>query len=181
MPYKKNYRKRKPRRYRKVWKRKAPAPSSGITRPRVIKFKRSLAETIILNSAIPPNGWTPEAVTGALFRQFQTGLIDVPDRTDFQNLFTAYRIKGVRIQGYVSNTSSDSNNQQLMLYWNQNWQGTNTTTLSEQFFLDRPRTKRKLLLHISGAPASDIYQPMRHLSLTYATSINAVYGTIKPS
>lgn len=180
MPYKKNYRRRKPRRYRKYWKRKAPAPSSGITRPRVIKFKRSQAETIIMNSAVPPTGWSAEAVTGALFRQFQTGLVDVPDRDDFKNLFTAYRIKGVRIQGYVSNTSSDSNNQQLLLYWNQNWQGTSTTTLSEQFFLDRPRSKRKLLLNNRGAPAFDIYQPMRQLSLTYASAVNTDYGTMKP-
>ena len=67
-----------------------------------------------------------------------------------------------------------------MFYWNQNWQGTNTTVLSEKFFLDRPRSKRKLLVGGGAKPAFDIYQPMRQLSLLYNTITNSDYGTVKP-
>lgn len=179
MPYKKRYAPKRNRRYKKVWKRKAPKPSSGITRPRVLRFKRSEATVISLNSASPPANWTADT-DGALYQQFVTNLNSVPDASDFKNLFTAYRIKGVRIEGYYSNTSSDSNNQQTMLLWNQNWQGITTAVLSEQFFLDRPRSKRRLLLRNNGKKAFDIYQPMRVLSTLYNSEINSDYGTRKP-
>ena len=104
----------------------------------------------------------------------------IPDNLDFKNLFTAYRIKGVRIEGYYSNTGSDSTNQQTMLLWNQNWQGITTGVLTEQFFLDRPRSKRTLLLRATGKKAFDIYQPMRVLSTLYNSVTNSDYGTRKP-
>ena len=99
MPYKKPYRKRpyrKRRGWKKVWKRKAPAPSSGITRPRVVRFKRSKVDVVTLRTDSVPSGWSADVTAGqhAIFRQYTTNFALVPDNADFVNLFTAYKIKG---------------------------------------------------------------------------------------
>ena len=62
-------------------------------------------------------------------------LADVPDVTDFTNLFTQYKLMGVNQKIYISATNSDNiHNRQCMFMYKANPTG-NTPVLTEEHFL----------------------------------------------
>lgn len=153
----------------------------GPLAPRIINFKRSAEKTLILNNSAAPEDWTA-LPDNSLVRNYVVGLSEINDKTDFTALFQSYRIKGIRLQGYFSNTSSESNeNLQVMMHYCQNNMGdTQASELTEQWFLDKPRSRRKLLLSNTGRPCFDIYMPVSQLSQVYNTALNTDYGMIRP-
>lgn len=176
------FRKRYPRKRKRVFRKKRnfrkKARIGSVLRPAVHRFKRVVQEIALVNTTEPPTHWTADV--NALYRQFVFTLIDLPDYADFVNLFTAYRIKGVRIQGFFSNTQSITENQNVMMTYSNNWNG-QTIVLDADYFNQRQAVKRKLLLNGRGGIAFDIYMPMRQLSNVWSGSaLSNDYGTIKP-
>lgn len=152
---------------------------AGITRrPRVISFQRSATEELTLNTQSPPTGWT--AVDDGLCINYVFGLSEIDEYTSFTNLFSMYRLKGVRIEGYFSNTVSDSANKQTMMYYCQNYVGAHPASdLTEQYFLNKPIHKRRVLVTSRGK-AFSIYCPLNQLAENYSSATNTDYGVVKP-
>lgn len=155
-------------------------PGGSFKQARVLRFKRSRADTFILNSNSAPSGWT--AVTNGLTQTLVTSLSSVPGYTDFVNLFDSYRITGVRLQGYYSGTNAPvSSNQNAMLYVTPNHMGNvDVTNLEEQWFMDRPRTKKIPLMNDEGKMSFDEYLPLSQLSETYQSATGTDYALAKP-
>lgn len=184
MPYRKPYRNK--RRIRRRWERKwrrngrrrTFRPGRGLT-PRVVHFQRSRTEMLILNNASAPTGWT--AVDNGISVPLVFSLSQIPDSTDFINLFNSYKLVGVRMQGWYSNSVADSENQQSMVYWVGNSMGNVlATALDEQYFLDRPTHKKRVLVNSVGKPSFDLYMPLSQLSMIYQSSVNTDYGLSRP-
>lgn len=175
------YRKRIYRKRKRVFRKRRNFRKKrigSVLRPAVHRFKRVVQEISLLTTGEVPTNWTADV--NALYRQFVFTLADLPDNTDFVNLFTSYRIKGVRIQGFFSNTQSITENQNVMMTFSNNWSG-QTIVLTSDYFNQRQATKRKLLLNGRGGTAFDIYMPMRQLSNVWSGSIvSNDYGTVKP-
>lgn len=173
--------KRKPRR-----KSKLNIPKTMFKGRRVVQFKRSIPSTIILNNASPPEDWTSignaATRTSALVVNYSFALSELVDYTDFTNLFDSYRIKGVRMQGYFSNTQSsgDANTNLMLYYMTSDFGNQAPSSLTEQFFLNRPTHKKKILLNANGGKVFDIYQPLKQLSELYASTTNTDYALVNP-
>ena len=75
--------------------------------PVVHRFKRTVVQTIALG-ATPPSGWQSDGSVG-IYKQWFFQLNDLPDHTDFTNLFTQYKITGVATKMYFSTTVSGVN------------------------------------------------------------------------
>ena len=185
MVFRKNQ-KRKPRRKPKRTVRKLNIPKAMNLGRRVVQFKRSVPSTLTLNNQSPPEDWTAIGTsalkTAGLVVNYSFALTELTDYTDFTNLFDSYRIKAIRMQGYFSNTqSSTDSNSNLMLYYMQSDFGNqNVSSLTEQFFLNRPTAKKKILLNARGGKVFDIYQPVKQLSNLYASTTNTDYALVQP-
>ena len=152
--------------------------------PRVLQFKRKSADTLILNTASPPIGWTSLSSTGdeALTMNYVISLAQIPNYTNFTNLFDSYRIRAIRLQGYFSfNVAAPNNQAQAMLYYCRDHLGQSTPAdLSEDWFNERPRSRKRLLVNGSGKPSFDIYMPLTQLANTYGTVTNNDYTMKRP-
>lgn len=152
--------------------------------PRVLQFKRKFVEDLQLNTVIPPTGWTSLAAAGdnALTLGYVFSMAQIPNYANFTNLFDSYRIKGVRLQGYYSfTTTSPSSQAQTMLYYARDHLGQNTAAqLSEDWFNERPRSKKRLIVNSIGRPSFDIFMPLSQLSNTYHSTVNTDYTMQKP-
>lgn len=158
-----------------------PLRSSGSFKPaRIIQFQRSEAVTALLNPTSPPTGWV--ANNNGLVQVFATGLSQVPGNADFVNLFDSYRIKGVRLQGYFSSTGAprDHNMNAMLLVCPNHTGQVVATDLEEQWFMDRPRTKKIPIMNAMGKASFDEYLPLSQLSETYTSSTNTDYALVPP-
>lgn len=170
-PARKNNRRRNFRR-----KRLGKPPIRSLAAPNTYRFKRTIAETLILNQSEPPDGWSVQV--NNLGKAFGWTLSAVNDYTDFTNLFKYYRLKGARVRMYFSNTTSvvsdgtnEPNNGQILMSIDRNMDGDATNVATESHYLDSQTTRRKLCLRNDGKPI-DIYMPLRQL-----TEIVNVAGT----
>lgn len=183
MPVRKRKIRRKPRRnaLNKPTHRPARAPRMA---PRVLQFKRRFANDLILNTVTPPVGWTSLAASGdnALALTYVISMSQLPNYANFTNLFDSYRIKGVRCQGYMSfSTTAPENQAQAMLYYCRDHLGQSTASqLTEEWFLERPRSKKRLLVNSTGKPSFDIYMPLTQLANTYQSVTNNDYTMKRP-
>lgn len=184
MPYRKR-RARKPAKKRRFYKRRTrPVIQRGL-RPAIYPFKRSQAVVIGLNTSSPPTGWNVNG--NNLYRNWGLTLGELPDHTDFVNLFKYYRLKGVRIQLYFSNTSSptedgnnNSPNQQIMMWIDTNKDGSNFAAAGvENTYLSSQTAKKKLCIRANGRPI-DIYMPLMQQAQMYGGPSATDYTTQKP-
>lgn len=182
MPYlKKKYIRRRPYRRFRGYKKKKKAGSkiSKLLTPPTYRFKRSLQETLILNSASAPTNWT--ALENGIVITYSFSLSSINARTDFTNLYKQYRLKGVRMTGYYSNTQSTVYNSNTLMYMIQSPFGNTTPTdLTETFFLDHQLHKRKVCLNSRGGKCFDIFTPLFQLQETYAGTLNTDYALTRP-
>lgn len=183
MPQRKRKIRRKPRRnaLNKPVHRPARAPRMA---PRLLQFKRVQATDLILNTSTPPAGWTSLQGSNdeALTLTYVISMSQIPNYTNFTNLFDSYRIKGVRLQGYYSfSVAQPANQSQAMLYYCRDHLGQSTATdLTEDWFLERPRSKKRLLVNSVGKPSFDIYMPLTQLANTYQSVGNNDYTMKRP-
>lgn len=178
---------RRRRRIRKralVSKPLAIVPRKPRMAPRVLQFKRKFSHTLTLNTYSPPPGWTTLEPSGdqALTLAYVIAMSEIPDYANFTNLFDSYRIKGVRLQGYYSfNTTGPTSQAQVLFQYCRDHLGQNTAAvLSEEWFNQRPRSKKRVLVNSVGKPSFDIYMPLTQLSNTYQSSVNTDYTMSRP-
>ena len=148
-------------------------PSRGM-RTSVYLFKRSYIETFPLVEA--PANWASSSDAIAQHTQFK--LNDLNDHSDFVNLFGQYKIAGVRMQIYFSNSVSQSNDQ-VMVYLAPNMTGDVTSILDEQFFADNQSTKRRAGIVGSAKPIT-VYHRCSQLAQMYGGPVSTDYSRLKP-
>lgn len=183
-PYRRRaYRKKKVIRYNPVVPR--TAPGSTIGRPKIYKFKRDLEQTLILDAVSPPEGW--DATGNRIYTQLGWALGSLGDITDFQSLFTSYKIHGARVRMYFSmtgtNTSVDSNTGPTSYYDNSQLlvrtctdQAASVKTLNDAFWTARQAKKYKLCLNNQARPL-DFYIPLTMLNEVPSSTATAVSQT----
>lgn len=182
MPKNSKYLKRRPKR-RGRRKPNLGRIQRGLT-PAIYPFKRSTSVTIGLNTTAPPEGWS---VSGNnLYRNWGFALSQLVDFTEFTNLFKYYKLKGVRVQMYFSNTNSNSKdggsspNQQMLCWYDTNKDGADTAASGlEQTYLNSQTAKKKLCLKTSGKPL-DFYMPLKQQNMVYGGIGNTDYATTSP-
>lgn len=176
----------KRRRYRK---NRAPgiprSRKSFFPETRIVQFKRTKPIEVVLKSA-NNNGWTwnsnadyPTLATHFVFDAQNS----VDGMTELASLFDQYKLVGVRLCAYYSNvTNVDNANNQIVMYTIANRTGQDSVTeLTEDYFLSRPRHKKKVLLTGSNKPAFDMYFPLNQLTMKYASATNTDYSISKPN
>jgi hypothetical protein len=176
-------RKRNTRRRRTTKKKPFVKVQKGLS-PAIYPFKRTISQTIGLNTSAPPEGWS---VSGNnLYKNWGFSLSMLLDNTDFTNLFKYYRLKGVRIQMYFSNTGSDARegsvapNKQIIMWMDRNFDGQNTSSSGlEQTYLNSQTSKKRLCLRNNGKPL-DIYMPLKQQGMTYGGVGNTDYVLQSP-
>lgn len=167
----------KPRGRGRYARRRRPVlgkPSRGM-RTSVYLFKRSYIETFPLSEA--PANWASS--TDAIAQHTQFKLNDLNDHSDFVNLFGQYKIAGVRMQIYFSQTQTTTNNEQVMVYLAPNMTGDLTSILDEQFFADNQSTKRRAGLVGSARPIT-VYHRCSQLAQMYGGPVSTDYSRLKP-
>jgi len=160
----------KKRRVTKKLRRRAVRPM----RPRTYNFTRKEVQTIEL--VAPGSGTDPATnwylVDNGMCTNRTFSLNQVPNSSEFTNLFTQYRINAVKQTFFFSNTNSDASsniaNRQIIMYAVPNRSGTSSdeAALTEQFFMENSATKQKLCLNTNGRPIS-IYTKLDQLNKVY--------------
>lgn len=184
----KNYRPRRPRRFRRRFRRRLRIHRP--LRPSTYNFTRSFVENISLNNTSPPTGWSD--VENGLCRSQPFTLSNLVNFAEFQNLFSQYRLLAVRQELYFVDTGSvniqsgiynNTGSKQILMYINPNSVGRdNASLLTENFFLQSQVCKKRVCLHGSGRPVK-LYTKLRQLSQVYANEPSSVYtdyAKIKP-
>lgn len=180
---------RKPR--RKKSNRYAPRPVRLLVKKqpqssqsRVLNFKRTFVNDVVLNASSPPSGWTSLAASGenAIALAYVLSLSQIPNYQNFTSLFDSYRIKGVRIQGWYSATVSanTSNSQSLLYTCRDNIGQSQAADMTEEYFLQRPRSKKRVLINSVGKPSFDMFVPLSNLSTIYSGAVQSDYAMAKP-
>ena len=158
-------------------------------KPVTYTFKRCFEELVDLKvDQGGTDGWVEEG-TG-LYKQFVYNLSLLPDYTDFTNLFHSYKITGVSMKMYFSNTNSGTNNtssamnhanSQVLMRVAPNPDGASanilTNPLSIDWFNQTSSTKRRLCLNTIGKPITT-YTKLKQLGEVYHNTGNTDY-TIK--
>jgi hypothetical protein len=151
---------------------------------RVLNFKRCFSQDVVLNATTPPGGWTSRQGVGdeAITINYVASMAQIPDYSNFTNLFDSYRIVGCRVQGYYNTTMTSPGTQaQTMLFYCREHLGQSAASdLSEDWFNQRPRSKKRLLINSVGKPAFDIYMPLTQLANTYQSVANNDYTMKRP-
>ncbi len=154
--------------------------------PAIYPFKRSIQTTVGLNTTSAPEGWS---VSGNnLYRNWGFSLSQLNDYAEFTSLFKFYRLKGVRIQCYFSNTNSpashstagNSPNQQILMWFDTNRDGNDSSDSGlEQTYLNSQTAKKRLCLKTNGRPI-DLYMKLRQQNMIYGGVGNTDYTTVTP-
>ena len=176
--------KRKPKKRVNRGKKRVVAKIQRGLNPAVYPFKRSTQVVIGLNTSSPPEGWS---VSGNnLYKNWGFSLAQLNDYTEFTQLFKFYRLKGVRIQMYFSNTNSNSKdggsspNQQCLLWIDTNRDGQDTASSGlEQTYLNSQTARKRLCLNTIGKPI-DMYMRLRQQNMIYGGIGNTDYTTVSP-
>lgn len=166
------------------WKRRKNTKLPRALKPVSFKFKRSFQEIVDLQ-AIPTANWIPNV--NGLYRQFVYKLEDLPGYGDFQNLFHSYKLTGVSVKFYFSNTSSSTmqsgdylGNSQILMRIAPNPNGQVPVTLTENFFLETQSAKTRLCLNTTGRPLI-VYSKLKQASNLYnADAVLPDYAMITP-
>lgn len=149
--------------------------------PKTFRFKRDLEETLQLNPAAAPEGWTLDG-TSRIYRNLAWALSSLGDQTDFTNLFRQYRLKGARVRLYFSNTTSGSDdahfdNSQILVRMAPNQRG-ETEVLNSAYWQQIQAKKYKTA--VNGGKPIDIYMPL-FVRNEVESSTGTAYSIKKPN
>ncbi len=189
MPYRRRHvTKKRPRRRvgRKRYRpnRRPGAPARPLSSGKVYNFKRTATNIVKLEVAAPSDGWQINVTGTEIFKTWVFSLQDsIPDYTEFTRLFAYWRIKGVRIQGWVSNNVSGSHGNEfdsssLIMYTDRNLSGEGFTR--QQQFLDSQTRKTQLMTNSGKRPAIDQYPSANQATNVYNSTVNADYTYTTP-
>lgn len=181
------FRPRRPQRRKRVAKRVARRGRLAVPRglrPSVHYFTRRTVESVnLLDSSTWPSFWgVPEVAVAGIAGVQSFKLADVPDVTDFSNLFSQYKLMGVSQQMYVSATNTDNStagNRQCMFMYKANPTG-QTPVLDEEYFLTSQTSKTRTLVHGSGRPVR-LNIPLKIHSALYGGVVTTSYAPRQPT
>lgn len=146
-------------------------------------FKRDIEETHALNSSAP-DGWNYASGANRIYNNmgFALGSLGATSAEEFQKLFRLYRIVGVRVRLYFSQTSSgnDNNkfsNSQLMVRMAPNHQG-KTQDLNNAYW--QQVQAKKYRLAFNGGKPIDVYMPLKMRTEVQASSSGTSLAVSKP-
>lgn len=173
-------------RYRNALKKKRlMKPQRGMS-PSIHIFRRSMTQTIALDTTAVPEGWY--ASGNNLYKNWGFSLASLGSFAEFTDLFKFYKICGARVQMYFSNTGSVPTmgdnmyypNSQILLHIDSNRDGEDSSTSGlEATYLNSQTAKKRLCLNNRGKPL-DLYMPLRQQSMIYGGASNTDYATVKP-
>lgn len=171
--FRRNYRKRGGK---VAYRQKIPRVPFNM-RPKIIRFKRDIEETLALSGSVAPDGWNLDG-TNRVYKSLGWSLGSLPDSVDFSALFRQYRIKGARMRMYFSNTVSGTEdgslhaNSQILVRMAPNQRGTNDL-LGNSYWQQIEAKKYKLA--INGGKPLDIYFPLKQaMEVTTSTGTGNV-------
>lgn len=149
-------------------------------------FKRTAVNVIPLDTTNIPagSGWVGNGTNTEIRKTWVFNLEDsIPDYTEFTRLFKYWRIKGVRVQAWVSNNTSSAhanevNNQMLLMYSDRNMNGEDMS--DESAFLDSQTRKTQLMTNTGKRPALDVYHNCNQATQIYNSTINTDYAYTAP-
>lgn len=153
-------------------------------RPAVHYFTRRTVESVnLLDPQSWPSFWgVPEMSVAGIAGTQSFKLADVPDVTDFTNLFSQYKLMGVTQQMYTSATNTDNTtagNRQCMFMYKANPTG-QTPVLTEEYFLTSQTSKTRTLVSGSGRPVR-LSIPLKIHSALYGGVVTTSYAPRQPT
>lgn len=143
-------------------------------RPAIHYFKRSFAENIALSNVAVPANWTADG--NSIYRNWEFNLNDLTDATDFTALFAQYKLNAVKQEIVFSNTNTDDDNSQMMLWWDTNASAQNVVG-TQNSFLHSQTSRHKVLKPPGGS--IHMYTKLKQLSNTYKLTDDD-YAIVKP-
>ena len=154
-------------------------PPTGST-PSEYKFIRTTSQVVSVSTTSPSDDWLVEG--NGIYKQFVYSLHQLPEFTDFTNLFAEYKITAVKQEFIFSNSdaisSSGYSNTQLIVYSDTNQNGA-TYPLPESNFLTSQTAKRRLA--ICNTPEAMVFwTPVTQLRDTYNGASDTDYAVSKP-
>lgn len=177
-PKNRNFRKKRVYRKRNNYKRKA----SLVSIPKVIPFKRQMEEYVDFTS--PPSDWVT-TLDNQLVRTFTYNLNDLPNHSEFVNLFAQYKLNYAIVEmfpnvslmtaGYVQTGGAASN------YTVTVWRNTHGVPLTAAFTRDELleiQSKRTFMMPTTKP--TRFKMPLKQLSTMYASTLNNDYATVRP-
>lgn len=181
MPGINKMRKRPRRRY--IRRRKITKPKAVlVNNPKVFPFKRQMEEYVDFSS--PPSDWVT-TLDNQLVRTFTYNLNDLPNHSEFTNLFAQYKLNYAIVEmfpnvsqmtsGYVAVGGAASN------YIVTVWRNTHGVPLNAAFTRDELLeigSKRTFMM--PTVKPTRFKMPLKQLSATYASTLNTDYATVKP-
>ncbi len=178
-----NFRRRRTFRRRRPTMRKRTAKVPRVLRPKTMRFKRDLEETLLLSNTTPPEGWNLDG-NFRVYRSLAWALGSVGENSDFTNLFRQWRIKGARVRFFFSNSASTTTggaqnlaNSQLLVRMAPNQRG-DVETLNSAYWQSIQAKKYKLALN--GGRPLDIYMPVKQRNEVYASTVGTDYTMQRP-
>eukprot|EP01047_Picozoa_sp_COSAG01_P073325 COSAG01_NODE_11924_length_1834_cov_656.183862_2_plen_205_part_00 len=152
-------------------------------RMKTYSFKRDIEETHAL-SASAPEGWNYASGANRIYNNmgFALGSLGATSAEEFQKLFRLYRIVGVRMRLYFSQTASanDNNkfsNSQLMVRMAPNHQG-KIQDLNNAYW--QQVQAKKYRLAFNGGKPIDVYMPLKMRTQVDASSSATSVALSKP-
>lgn len=177
MPYRKTYKKKRTIK-RKVYPKKT-GRTLRVPKPRVVPFSRS--KEYLLEMENPANGWI-ETTDNALVKTFDFNLAELPNYTDFVNLFSQYKLNMVILKifpsGSMLGSFPQSSTQNMIITVWPNTHGNPLTTLFTNDKLLEIQRKKTFMFPQNKPTSLKMY--LRQISNTYAGTINTDYATVKP-
>lgn len=165
------------RKRRKPWRKSNFGRPSRPMRQSVYMFKRRIQEVTQVNDLTTSN-WVAEG--NGIIRHWNFSLADLTNSNDFINLFSSYKITGVKVEIYFSNNLANANlNQQMIGYAAPNRSGQVAHGLTEQYFLEcQASTKRAC--YVDSARPLTYFMKVNQLSEQYNSITNTDYAFVKP-
>lgn len=180
MPYKKTYRKRRPRRIRRRSPKLKISRNIGL-KPATHFFKRRVQYTINPSNADTFPGGMGYTNDGAIYWNTAFALNELPSYTDFTNLFASYKINAVNvcITPHVSTTSwGTAESLKIRTKWNQTGRAFGQT-ITEDDMLQMQAIKTHVLPKANNKPIN-MYMKVRQLSHVYETVVTTGYASVRP-
>lgn len=147
-------------------------------RPRTYNFTRSMVQTVVLNNddQTETTGWKKTIGEYSMSKQWTFKLEDLPNYSEFVNLYEQYRIMAIKQEYYFSDSVAssvavgnnvNSSNKQIIMMSTPNSTG-NNHTLNENYFMQSQCAKKKLCLNTMGYPVK-VYTKLKQLSRIFSS------------
>lgn len=167
---KKTYKKR-------TYKKKGTA--HRLPKPRVVPFHRSREYLLELDN--PASGWIT-TTDNAVVKTFDFNLAELPNMTDFTNLFSQYKLNMAILKifpsGSMLGSYPQSQTQNMIITIWPNTHGNPLTAVFQNSELLEIQRKKSFMFPMNRPTSIKMY--LKQLSNTYAGSLNTDYATIKP-